>query len=360
MIPERVLFIPVSSSSGIGEYMRSLVIAKTLEKRWPCLEIHFILNKQVSYFSKCPYIVHGCEQSPTKETEVVNRIIERVRPDLVIFDAAGRAKQFAKAKAVGAKVAFISQHNKKRNRGLKLNRLFNTDVHWVAQPGYTMKPISCWQKAKLTLFNKAPPQNIGPVFELSDIDYQHQLLARFNLIQGQYIIFNAGSGGHLIGDELAANIYFQAAQRVASQFKVKCIMVFGDNYSEKLPQSSNVICIQSMPNQDFISLLANAMICVISAGDTLLQSIALKKPCVATAISPDQPARLKICDSQQLVRVAKPNIKSLVEQTTMIIKERAIETAVKYYQPRNTGLEIIIKDIDLLFNSLTKNDGYDL
>jgi spore coat polysaccharide biosynthesis predicted glycosyltransferase SpsG len=360
MILERVLFIPVSSSSGIGEYMRSLIIAKALEKRWPRLEIHFILNKQVSYFSKCPYIVHGCEQSPTKETAEVNRIIQTVRPELVIFDAAGRAKQFAKARAVGAKVAFISQHNKKRNRGLKLNRLLNTDVHWVAQPGYTMKPISCWQKAKLTLFNKAPPQNIGPVFELSDIDYQQQLLVSFNLTQGQYVIFNAGSGGHLIGHDLAANIYFQAAQRVASQYQVKCIMVFSDNYSEKLPQSSDVVCIKSMPNQDFISLLANAMVCVISAGDTLLQCIALKKPCVATAISPDQPARLKLCASQQLVRVAKPNIKSLVEQITTIIKESAFKAAVTHNQPRNTGLEIIIKDIDLLFNPLTKNDGYDL
>jgi spore coat polysaccharide biosynthesis predicted glycosyltransferase SpsG len=360
MIPESVLFIPVSSSSGIGEYTRSLIIAKTLEKRWPCLEIHFILNKQVSFFSKCPYIVHGCEQSPTKEIAEVNRIIEMVSPDLVIFDAAGRAKQFAKAKAVGAKVAFISQHNKKRNRGLKLNRLINTDIHWVVQPGYTMRPISCWQKAKLNVFNKLPPKNIGPVFELSDIDYQQQLLVSFNLTQGQYVIFNAGSGGHLIGHDLAANIYFQAAQRVASQYKVKCIMVFGDNYSEKLPQSTDVVCIKSMPNQDFISLLANATVCVISAGDTLLQCIALKKPCVATAISPDQPARLKLCASQQLVRVAKPNIKSLVEQITTIIKESAFKAAVTHNQPRNTGLEIIIKDIDLLFNPLTKNDGYDL
>tara|TARA_B100000767_G_scaffold171946_1_gene160903 strand:- start:2 stop:673 length:672 start_codon:yes stop_codon:yes gene_type:complete len=223
-----------------------------------------------------------------------------------------------------------------------------------------MRPISCWQKAKLNVFNKLPPKNIGPVFELSDIDYQQQLLVSFNLTQGQYVIFNAGSGGHLIGHDLAANIYFQAAQRVASQYKVKCIMVFGDNYSEKLPQSSDVVCIKSMPNQNFISLLANAMVCVISAGDTLLQCIALKKPCVATAISPDQPARLKLCASQQLVRVAKPNIKSLVEQITTIIKESAFKAAVTHNQPRNTGLEIIIKDIDLLFNPLTKNDGYDL
>jgi predicted glycosyltransferase len=37
----RVLFIPVSSPSGIGEYVRSMIIAKALLSRWPKLEVHF-------------------------------------------------------------------------------------------------------------------------------------------------------------------------------------------------------------------------------------------------------------------------------------------------------------------------------
>jgi ADP-heptose:LPS heptosyltransferase len=356
MFPERVLFIPVSSPTGIGEYMRSMIIARALKKRWSDLEVHFILNKHVSYFSHCPYVVHSCNDSPTKETQEVNSIINKINPELVIFDASGRAKQFAQAKAIGAKVAFISQHNKKRNRGLKINRLFNTDIHWVVQPDYCMKPLSVWHRAKLHFFNKLTPKNIGPVFELSDTNYQQQLLDSLNLIQGQYIVFNAGSGGHLIEQNLAAKLYFQAAQNIASHYKIKCIMVFGDNYPEKLPSVSDVICIRSMDNQDFISILANAMVCVISAGDTLLQCMTLKKRCVAAPISPDQPARLKLCQRQPFVKAARANTQSIVEQVKILMNDRKDNNNTYYCQPSSNSLEIIIKDIDLLFNPYIKND----
>jgi len=351
MPPESVLFIPVSSPSGIGEYVRSIIIASALKKQWPDINIHFILNKQVSYFSSCPYTVHGCDNSPTKAVKVVNSIIKRLRPDLIIFDASGRAKQFAQAKAIGAKVAFISQHNKKRNRGLKLNRLINTDVHWVAQPDYCMKPLNFWQRAKLKLFNKLPPKNIGPVFELKDKDYQQQLLQRFNLEPSQYILFNAGSGGHILDKGLAARMYFEAAEIMAKHYSIKCIMIFGDNYPEKLPASNDVICIKNTSSPDFISLLANAMICVISAGDTLLQCIALKKLCVAAAISPDQPIRLKLCKSQQWVKAAEANTESLIKQIKIILNDKKgqIHKDVVHYHPSDNGLETIKKDIDLLF-----------
>jgi hypothetical protein len=354
LIPiKSVLFIPVSSPSGIGEYMRSMIIANALKKQWPDVKIHFILNKQVNYFSSCPYTVHSCDNSPTKAVKVVNSIITMIRPDLVIFDASGRAKQFAQAKAVGAKVAFISQHNKKRDRGLKLNRLVNTDIHWVAQPDYCMKPLSFWQRAKLNFFNKLPPKNIGTVFELENKKYQQQLLQRFNLEPRQYILFNAGSGGHLVNQGLAALLYFEVAQIIATQYSIKCIMVFGDNYPVEIPSSNDVICIKTTTNPDFISLLANAMMCVISAGDTLLQCIALQKLCVAAAVSPDQPNRLKLCQDQQWVQPAEANKQNLITQIEMLLndKKSRINEKLLFNYHTDNGLETIKKDIDLLFKS---------
>jgi len=344
-----VLFIPVSSPSGIGEYMRSLIIAKALQRRWPNINIHFILNEQVSYFNDCPFTVHGTENSPTKDVEVVNRIIKQVNPGLVIFDASGRAKQFKRAKAIGARVAFISQHNKKRSRGLKLNRLLHTDIHWVAQPDYCIKPISYWQQVKLAFFNKPAPKNIGPVFELSSMENQTTLLKRFGLVKEHYFIFNAGSGGHLVAGQLAADIYYQAAQTFFRKSKIPCIVIFGDNYPNKLPDCDEVMSIKSIDNKDFISLVSAAQACVISAGDTLLQCIALQKLCIAAPVSPDQPARLKLCLKEQLVLGTEPTVEGLVQQAEIIINkpQRYIDNMSK--QTTVNALELIVDDIAALF-----------
>jgi len=359
MEPNSVLFIPVSSPSGIGEYMRSMIIAKALLFRWPNINMHFILNEQVFYLNDCPYTVHTCKGSPTKHASRVNDIIGEVTPDLIIFDASGRAKNFKKAKEVGAKVAFISQHNKKRSRGLKLNRLLHTDIHWVAQPDYSIKPISYWQRAKLALFNKKTPKNIGPVFELISTEDQESLLRGYGLIKDHYFVFNAGSGGHKIADSFAADIYYQAAkafyqQSLARDIKMKFIVIFGSNYPNNLPEDKDIITLKNIENKDFITLLSNAKGCVVSAGDTLLQCIALHKICVAAPVSPDQPARLKLCHHNNLVLCAASTPDSLVQQALLIFDDEMSQMLVNNMEKQAPvkALEVIVDDIALLFYSV--------
>jgi hypothetical protein len=367
MEPNSVLFIPVSSPSGIGEYMRSMIIAKALLFRWPNINIHFILNEQVFYLNDCPYTVHTCEGSPTKHVSRVNDIIEEVSPDLIIFDASGRANNFKKAKEVGAKVAFISQHNKKRSRGLKLNRLLHTDIHWVAQPDYSIKPISYWQRAKLSLFNQKTPKNIGPVFDLSSTEDQKSLLKGYGLIKDHYFVFNAGSGGHKIADLLATDIYYRAAREFYKQsldrkIKMKCVVIFGSNYPKHLPEDNDIITLKNIENKDFITLLSNAKGCVISAGDTLLQCIALHKVCVAAPVSPDQPARLKLCHHNDLVLCATPSPDSLVQQALLILDDQMNQVLVNNMKKQAPvkALEVIVDDIALLFSSVKETCAQDV
>lgn len=353
MEPRRILFIPVSSPSGIGEYMRSIIIANVLRDRWPQCDVTFILNEQVSYLNDCPYQVRTCKDSPTKDVKAVNNIIKELCPDLVVFDASGRASQFKQAKAVGAKVAFISQHSKKRSRGLKLNRLFNTDIHWVVQADYCINPLNFWQRTKLRFLKVNWPQNIGPVYNLPSAQMQHKFLDSYMLKKNDFILFNAGSGGHKINGILAADIYFQAAQALQQKTSMKCVVVFGSNYPKELPINSDVTVIKSIENEEFISLLANAHSCVLSAGDTLLQCIDLGVPCVASAVSPDQPARLKVCASERLVIPASLCAEDIVDKATMLLDKAKFDKLIKKVKNKNmyNALSIIVNDIALLFKN---------
>lgn len=316
-------------------------------KQWPNLTVHFILNDAVSYLRECPYQVHLCHGSPTKNTSRVKHLMQQIQPDLVVFDASGRASQFKQAKSLGAKVTFISQHDKKRTRGLKLNRLFHTDIHWVAQASFCMKKLSAWQKLKLKFFHKPTPKIIGPVFDKPNQQTQELILIKNGIKKGEYLLFNAGSGGHMIGTSLAADIYYQAAKVIHKQTGLPCMVIFGSNYPNVLPEAAQVTCIKNVDNGQFISLLNNAGAGILSAGDTLLQSISLSTPCVSSPVSRDQPARLESCHHLPQVFAAKSNVESLVQQTLLMLNQyyKSNQSSVKKHAEKKLALQVIIDDI---------------
>jgi len=355
-----ILFIPVSSTSGIGEYARSLIIANEIKKQQPTIDIHFVLNSEVSYFSSCPYSVHPCQGSATKDIDGVNNIIKNLKPDLVIFDASGRSQQIKQAKKIGAKVAFISQHKSKRSRGLKLNRLFNIDKHWVVQPSFCIQPLGKFQMLKLSLFKKVPPKNVGAVFSSNIESSKLEVLRRFNLRENDFFIFNAGSGGHKTSKELCADLYYQAAKLFYQQMNITCVMVFGDNYPKNIPDSSqnddnkNFICIRSLTNSEFIALLVMAKGRVISAGDTILQCIDLNKVSAAAAVSKDQPKRLADCVEQELILEAKLTVESLYQQAKCLLDNKKNEIIINNMKKLESldALNIISNDIRKLLTDL--------
>ena len=110
--------MPVSSRSGIGEYMRSLTIAEALTKRWPGkFQITFLINRHVDYAKHCPFDTVLLDNSATKDSKLVLAALARLKPALTIFDCAGRAPQIQLAKKLGSAVIYFSQHKRKRARG---------------------------------------------------------------------------------------------------------------------------------------------------------------------------------------------------------------------------------------------------
>jgi len=352
MINPVILFIPVSSTQGIGEYTRSLIIAEAIKRDVPCAQIHFILNKHAKYSRSCPFQVHYSDHSATKDTPKVISTIKAVKPDLAIFDCSGRAQQYAAAKSVGAKVAFISQHRRKRARGIKLRRLFSIDLHWVAQPDFAMKPLSRLEKLKLKILKKPQPRNIGPVLpetKPSDVD---ALLNAHGLEAEQYFVFSAGSGGHELEDKLVADVFYKSAVLLQRQSGIKCVVVFGDNYPRKLPENSDLLCLVSLPSTHFIVLLSEAKGRVLGAGDTLLQAISLKKPSVGVAVSKDQPTRLNKCVSKGLVISAQTNPDAIFHAALSLLEDEVKDEIVASLNKEKTelGLNLVMSDIIKLLN----------
>jgi len=353
----KILFIPVSSPEGIGEYMRSLIIAQAIIKQWPSADIHFILSEQTSYASSCPFTTHLTPTSPTKHTKQVNSIIARLSPNITIFDASGRKSQLAAAKRCGSSVIFISQHKKKRSRGLNWGRLKLTDIHWVVQPPFILGDITAIQKLKLKLLNKKAPSNIGPVFSPVNASVQKQLLTHYQLHENEYIIFNAGSGGHQVNGELAADVYARAAEAITQQLDVTCVMIYGDNYPNDIQSKNKHIAIKSLNHEEFIALVDAAKLVVISGGDSLLQTISMKKPCLTSPVSKDQPHRIAACVNNQLAIATETESNVMIERIKSLLDDDSLAKlqSTLNHSSCSNGLDLALKDIKCLIEETLIN-----
>ena len=346
-IPIRFLFIPVSSVKGIGEYMRSLILAKEVKLHWPEAEIKFILNRHAKYVDACPFATEVLDSSPTNHIAEVNSIIEDFQPQVVVFDASGRQAQLAKAKSIGAITVFISQHAKKRRRGMKWGRAKYTDFHFVAQPEFAISPLNFFEKLKFKLMGKPVPKCVGIFFNQHTAMQSEAIFQQFDVENEKYIILSAGSGGHKRNDELVADVYYRAAQQITIKTGLKTLMVMGPSYPHDLPVSENVTVISSLENANFIALLAHAKAAVLSGGGALLQALAVQTPVLACAVSKDQPARIKACEQRRIVNSV--TLDKLVESAPLMLNDVNLETLKNELslQPSSSGVSTIIESLAL-------------
>lgn len=350
-----ILFAPVSSSQGIGEYVRSTIVADAIHRRWPAIQIHFVLSRQAPYAQHCRYQTHFTELSPTKHPKEINALIDELCPDLVIFDASGRRTQLQHAQRSGAKVVFISQHDRKLNRGLKWGRLKVTDSHWVAQPEFVMAGLSWLQHAKLKWSKKSAPLFAGPIFTPVHHKQQQALLDRLGLQRHQFIVFNAGSGGHRLKSGLAASLFAEVAALAAANNTLKVVMVFGANFPDKPPSLPGVITIDQLDNQQFINLLEAAKAAVLSGGDALLQAISLHKPTLAVPVSRDQPHRVDACNTQKVILASPASVDAMSAQLHQLMSPAQQQQLVDNMKRLdiNNGLITALREVARLLNLKT-------
>ncbi|QLE87522.1 hypothetical protein FLM48_22065 [Shewanella sp. Scap07] len=351
-IAPKFLFVPVSSDEGIGEYMRSKIIADEIMRRWPAAQIDFVLNRYAPYSQQCPYRTHLVDDTPTKKVKEVNQLVTELQPDIVIFDAAGRKAQLKHANRQGAKVIFISQHRRKRARGMKVERALVTDSHWVVQPEFVIGDLTAFEKFKLRMIDRPQPIYTGSVFTEPDPQQQQALLKHYQLQANDYVLFSAGSGGHKINGSLAADLWAKTAQTTYQQLGIACVVVFGPNYPKPLPTIPGVIAIAELDSQAFIHLLGGAKAALLSGGDTLLQAIALKTPTLAAAVSKDQPSRIKKCQQAGVIVTADNNHPAMSLALSELLQPKRLAELKQHLDDASltNGLTICLAEVERLLN----------
>jgi hypothetical protein len=191
----RFVFVPVSGPGGAGEYHRSLALARGFERRWPGCTIRFVLNRGASYTAESPYPGLRIDDSPTRAGNAVSQYLIEERPDVVVFDSAGRLAQYRAARSVGAAVVYVSSRPKTRWKGFRFRRMRALDQHWIAQPRFLGGEPTPYERCKLRLAGRPEVVVLDVLHEPIDVAGTRELQRALGLEPGQYVLVCPGAVG---------------------------------------------------------------------------------------------------------------------------------------------------------------------
>lgn len=300
----RLMFAPVSGPRGMGEFARCLAIARAAADRWPAASIRFLLSREAPYAAGLPFPVDPLPASVTLAPTEAGAAIAAFRPQVVVFDNAGRTRLLAAAARVGARIVYVSSRTRQRRRGFRLRWMRRIDEHWIAYPERLVGALGPLERAKLGLFGRPRVRFLDSVLPPADAARAASLLEAAADGRGcaawpQAVVVPGGGSVHPGAEDLPAR--FAAAARTLADAGVRTALVAGPAFRAAVEPGAGLAIIRGADVAALRALLERADVVVANGGDTLVQALVLGRACVALPIAADQRERVRRCLSLGII-----------------------------------------------------------
>jgi len=323
----RLLFVPVSGPFGLGEYARSLAIAHAAKRRWPNADIHFVLSREAPYAASTPFPATLLASSPTFHSAEVIALTEKFRPDVLIFDNAGRTTQLRAGRRVGARIVYISARSRQRRKAFRLSWMRLIDEHWIAYPEFIAGGLNFLERFKLNMLGRPLIRYLDVILSRTQGSIPNSIFARIGCTAGGYVLVVPGGGtGHPRARDAIAT--FLAAATALAGSGVATVFVGPCAAPPSLPASSPLRCVDSLPQSDLADLMCGARLVVVNGGSTLLQAIACGGACIAIPIAHDQGERIRRCVDAQVAMAATLETANILHTATGLLQNEGLRAAM--------------------------------
>ena len=275
----------------MGEYARSLAIARACQTRWPKAQLHFMLSQAAPYAATVPFPATLLPSSPTFHSKAVIALINSFQPTVAIFDNAGRMAQLRAACRSGARVVYISARARQRRKAFRWRWLRLIDEHWIAYPQFIAGSLNFFERLKLRLHPRVKVRFLDVI-----LSQGHAAMSAPPFAAGGFVLLVPGGGtGHPRARD-AVKQFELTARGLAAQ-GIPTVLVGAAEAGEihtRAPGGSLKL-LPSLPQSELAQLLREARLVIANGGSTLLQAIACGAPCVAVPIADDQAVRIRHC-----------------------------------------------------------------
>lgn len=307
----RVLFIPVSSETGVGEYYRCLIVAAAIRRRWPDSALEFVVNRQAGYAGRVPYRFHLLDFSPTFATEAVTGILRERRPQVAVFDSTSRRAQLAAAHRLGIRTVYVSSRPSARARGFRLRNMRHLDQHWLVVPSLGGRELRWRERLLLGWMGRPEIVRVDAVVAEPDVERAAPMLRELGVERGRYLLACAGGGGYRSTGMPDAEIFAAAAEEAGRASGFPAVVVMGPNYRAGGGDGAGTRRIASATIEEMSDLMDGAALVLSGGGSLMLQALTLRRPCVAVPLTGDQKPRVAEFARAGCVIAATPDVQPL-------------------------------------------------
>ena len=337
----------------MGEYARSLAIAHAARRRWQDADIHFILSRQAPYAGSAPFPATLLASSPTFHSAAVVELMDKFRPDVVIFDNAGRTAQLRAGQQGGARVVYVSARSRQRRKAFRLSWMRLIDEHWIAYPEFLAGRLNYFERFKLHALGRPVMRFLDVILSRTGDSPRASILARVGCDAGSYVLVVPGGGtGHPRATD--AILAFLEAARALAERGVATVFVGPTGAANAGLSDSPLRCVDSLPQPDLADLMRGARLIVANGGSTLLQAIACGGACVAIAIARDQGERIRRCVDAGVAVAATLDAANILHTAAGLLQNEALRAGLAQRAAAlklADGLEVAIEALSRLLET---------
>lgn len=283
--------MPVSGPSGMGEFARARSIADALVSRWPGLQAHFLLHRDAPYASGFHHPVTLLPASPTLCTAEVVAAIRRFQPGVACFDNAGRTGALRAARAAGARVVYVSSRGRQRYKAFRLRWMRLLDAHWISYPALVAGEPTALERLKLRLLGRPELRFLDAVLAPPAAAAADALLAGFG---DPDLLVVPGGGSQFHDSGMTPAQFARWGEALAARGR-RVVLVAGPSFNSQVAAGPSLRVLRGVGGAALMALLQRSALVLVNGGDTLLQALALGRPCVAVPIAGDQAQRIARC-----------------------------------------------------------------
>ena len=338
----------------MGEYARSLAIARAASKHWPAAAIRFVLSRKAAYAADAPFPATLLASSPTFHSAAVIELLDHWRPDVVIFDNTGRTAQLRAARRLGARVVYISARRRQRRKAFRWRWMRLIDEHWIAYPEFIAGPLKFFERLKLKMLGRPIVRYLDVILSRTDPAQRSGVLSRTGCEPGTFVLVVPGGGtGH--PDVSDAVGHFMAASRSLAASGVPTVYVGPpDAAGGDAAPAANLHQLGPLPQVELADLMRSARLIIANGGSTLLQAIACGSACIAVPIAGDQTERTRRCVAAGVAVTANLNAPSIVRAAEALLQNEPQRAALAGRAVRlglADGVELAIQALGGLLDS---------
>jgi hypothetical protein len=291
------------------------------------------LSRKASYAADAPYPSTLLASSPTFHSRAVIALLNEWRPDVVIFDNAGRTAQLRAARRVGARVVYISSRARQRRRAFRWSWMQLIDEHWIAYPEFIAGSLGFFERLKLRMAGRPVVRYLDVMLSRADPAPGNSIPLQAGCDAGSFVLVVPGGGtGH--PDMAVAATQFIAAAQVLAAGGVATVYVgphevgAGGIGAVDASGQPNLHRLGPLPQSDLAELMRSARLIIANGGSTLLQGIFCGGACVAVPIAGDQAERTRRCVAAGVAVAARPKASSIVETANRLLLNEPLRAAL--------------------------------